>query len=234
MEKNRTAILLAAGRGRRMESSVQKQYMLLGGKPLIYYSLKALQESEDIDEIILVSGKGDLDYCRESLVKKYGFSKVKRIVEGGKERYDSVYAGLKACENCSYVLIHDGARPFLDSGMIKRAAESAESHRACVLGMPVKDTIRIADKEGYGSGTPSRDSVWMVQTPQAFFYPLLREAYERMFFSQMTESMTDDGMVVERMMGVPVKLIEGSYRNIKITTPEDMMIAEVFLENSGT
>lgn len=233
MKEHTTAIVLAGGRGRRMESNVQKQYMLLDGKPLIYYSLKEFQESPEIDEIILVSGKGDIDYCREKIVKFYSFDKVEKVVEGGKERYDSVYAGLRACKNCSYVLVHDGARPFLNSEMIKRAVQSAKSDGACVLGMPVKDTIRISDENGYTAQTPPRDTIWTIQTPQAFSYSILKEAYENMFLSQMTEAVTDDGMVVEKMLGIPVRLIEGSYRNIKITTPEDMVIAETFLKNQG-
>ncbi len=224
-----TGIVLAAGRGTRMESDVQKQYMLLNGKPLIYYSLLAFQESQ-VDDMILVTGAGQEDYCKKEIVEAYKFSKVSKIVPGGKERYHSVYEGLKAAEGSDYVLIHDGARPCVTVQIIGSAIEEAKRSRACVIGMPVKDTIKISDEAGFAAGTPDRTSLWMIQTPQAFSYPLIMGAYIKLFEHEENQrGITDDAMVVEHMTDQKVKLVYGSYENMKVTTPEDMAIAEIFL-----
>ena len=222
-----TAIVLAAGSGKRMNSKVHKQYLLLKEKPILYYSLKAFEDSV-IDDIILVVGVGEIDFCRNDIVEKYGIQKVRAVVEGGKERYHSVYEGLKAAGETDYVLIHDGARPFVSQAIIERTLSAVYEYKACVVGMPVKDTIKIIDEHGYAKETPARSHVWMVQTPQAFSYPLIFDAYSRMLM-QEDSGITDDAMVVERMTDYKVKLIEGSYQNIKITTPEDLDIAEVYL-----
>lgn len=223
-----TAIVLAAGSGKRMNSKVHKQYLLLKGKPVLYYSLKAFEDSR-IDDIILVVGAGEIDFCQKEIVDHYGFQKVRAIVEGGKERYHSVYEGLKAAEGTDYVLIHDGARPFVSQTIIERTVEAVCEYKACVVGMPVKDTIKIVDEDTFAKETPNRSTVWMVQTPQAFSYPLIYDAYTRMLAEEDT-AITDDAMVVERMTDYKVKLIEGSYQNIKITTPEDLDVAEKFFE----
>ena len=228
-----TAIVLAAGRGTRMESSVHKQYMLLAGKPLIYYSLLAFQESM-ADEIILVTGAGEEDYCRKAIVNAYDFSKVSRIVAGGRERYHSVYEGLKAAKGSDYVLIHDGARPCVTADIIRASVDQARKTGACVVGMPVKDTIKVSDALGFAAATPDRSSLWMVQTPQTFSYSLVMEAYTRLFENEENQKeITDDAMVVERMTAQRVKLVYGSYENIKVTTPEDMAVAEIFLSKRG-
>lgn len=224
-----TAIVLAAGSGKRMNSKVHKQYLLIDGKPVLYYSLNAFEES-DVDNVVLVVGADEIEYCKKEIVERYGFGKVCAIVEGGKERYHSVYEGLKAAGETDYVLIHDGARPFLTQDIIKRTIASVVEHRACVVGMPVKDTIKIVDNETYAKDTPDRANVWQVQTPQAFSYELVYDAYTRMLASDES-GITDDAMVVERMTDYKVKLIEGSYRNIKITTPEDLLVAEAYLKN---
>ena len=161
---------------------------------------------------------------------KYGISKVKAIVEGGKERYHSVFEGLKQTSDADYVLIHDGARPFVNQDIIRRCMLEGPEYQACVVGMPVKDTIKIADEEGYAKQTPDRKNVWMIQTPQTFSYALIYEAYEEMLKTEDT-AITDDAMVLERIKGKKSKLIEGSYRNIKITTPEDLLIANVYLQH---
>lgn len=223
-----TAIVLAAGSGKRMNSKVHKQYLLLKGKPVLYYSLKAFEDSS-IDDIILVVGAGEIDFCQKEIVDHYGFRKVRAIVEGGKERYHSVYEGLKVADGTDYVLIHDGARPFVSQTIIERTVEAVCEYKACVVGMPVKDTIKIVDEDTFAKETPNRSAVWMVQTPQAFSYPLIYDAYTRMFAEEDT-AITDDAMVVERMTDYKVKLIEGSYQNIKITTPEDLDVAEKFFE----
>lgn len=229
-EKN-VAIVLSAGRGKRMNCETAKQYLMIKEKPVIWYSLQAFEQCPFIDEIVLVTGERDITFCREQVVEKYGFQKVNRIVAGGKERYHSVYNGLHAIEDCTFVYIHDGARPFLTQEILLRAREAVREYHACVVGMPVKDTIKISDKEGFGVQTPDRSLVWQVQTPQVFAYPLIRRAYDDLMEALqngLEAVITDDAMVVERMMEQKVKLVEGAYSNIKITTPEDLVIAENF------
>lgn len=234
-EKVRTAaVILAAGSGRRMGSSTKKQYMLVKGRPVVYYALKTFQESF-IDEIILVVSQGDKTYCQKEIVEKYGFDKVSRIVEGGKERYHSVALGLDCVEECGYVFIHDGARPMVTAEILERALSCVKESGACVVGMPVKDTIKIADEAGNIVSTPNRSLVWMVQTPQVFNYNLIRDAYHKLILQETKlqeegVAVTDDAMVVETLTGHPVKLVFGSYENVKITTPEDISIVENFLE----
>lgn len=230
MEKQKyTAIVMAAGSGKRMNSKVHKQYLIIQDRPVLYYSLKAFEDSA-VDEIVLVVGKGEEKFCRKEIVDKYGISKVKAIVEGGKERYHSVFEGLKQTSDADYVLIHDGARPFVNQDIIRRCMQEVQKYQACVVGMPVKDTIKIADEEGYAKQTPDRKNVWMIQTPQTFSYALIYEAYEEMLKTE-DAAITDDAMVLERTKGKKSKLIEGSYRNIKITTPEDLLIANVYLQH---
>lgn len=219
-----TAIVLAGGSGTRMGGTCKKQYMLLDGKPILYYSLKTFQESR-VDEIILVTNEEE--YCRQEIIEKYHLNKVKKITAGGAERYHSVFCGLQAAEYCDYVLIHDGARPFVTEDMIERSIHAVKKYQACAVGMPVKDTIKIADSKNYAAETPDRKSVWMIQTPQTFSYSLILEAY-RQILKEQPEGITDDAMVIEHQKTAKVKLIPGSYENIKITTPEDMEIAKSF------
>lgn len=227
------AIVLAAGHGSRMHSDIPKQYMQLAGYPLLYYSLKAFEESA-VDRIVLVTGAEDIDYCQKKIVQQYGFRKVCAVVAGGAERYLSVYEGLKAAAPSDYVLIHDGARPMLDQESIQHSIQTVRETGACVLATMVKDTIKVADPEGYAQETPDRSTLWAVQTPQSFQYSLIHKAYCELFSAQQAgrtlPAITDDAMVVEQMTGEKVKLISGSYRNIKVTTPEDMQIAELFLK----
>lgn len=227
------AIVLAAGQGKRMRSDVQKQYLLLRDMPLIYYALKTFQDSF-VDEVILVVGKGEEDYCRTEIAEKYHFTKIKKIVEGGKERYHSVASGLKAIDGDGYVFIHDGARPFVTQEILERAYDAVKEYHACVVGMPVKDTIKIADGQHFAKYTPDRATLWQVQTPQVFTIELARKAYDILLEKEEELKMqsiriTDDAMVVETLLHHPVKLVEGSYENIKITTPEDLRIAASFL-----
>ena len=229
MEQGRcTAIVLAAGQGKRMHSKIQKQFLEIGGKPVLYYSLHCLQESPLIRDIILVTGEEMISYCEQEIVKKYGFSKVRKVTAGGKERYDSVYAGLLCCQDTDYVYIHDGARPFITEEMVQRGYEAVKRTNACVMGMPSKDTVKLADSSGYVKDTPDRKIVWNIQTPQIFSYDLIRGAYESIRKKDMT-GVTDDAMVVEQETGTKILLVEGSYQNIKITTPEDLAIAEALL-----
>ena len=235
MEKEKCrcgAVVLAAGSGKRMHSDIKKQFLLIQDKPVIYYSLQAFQQSF-IDEIVLVVSEEDRDYCKKNIVDQYGFSKVKYIEAGGKERYHSVAAGLACLTDCDYIFIHDGARPIITEEILERAYECAKENDACVVGMPVKDTIKIADKNGFIHQTPDRNLVWMIQTPQVFESTLIKEAYSRLLaqeedLNEQGIHITDDAMVVETLMKHPVKLVEGSYENIKITTPEDLLIAENF------
>ena len=222
------AVVLAAGRGKRMESSVHKQYLLLHEKPVLYYALKAFEESP-VQEIVLVVGKGEIEYCQKEIVEKYGFQKISHIIEGGAERYHSVYCGLKAIKGADYVLIHDGARPFITEEILERGMFGVQETGACVVGMPSKDTVKVADEADFVSETPDRKRVWTVQTPQIFSYDLIKKAHESIRKKDMT-AITDDAMVVEQESGVQVRLVEGSYQNIKITTPEDLDVAEVFLK----
>lgn len=224
-----TAIVLAAGKGRRMNSEVQKQFLEIGAYPVIYYSLKCFQESPLVDEILLVTGEETIAYCENEIVGKYGFSKVRKVVSGGKERYDSVYEGLLACRDTQYVMIHDGARPFLTQEILERGMKSVRAHKACVIGMPSKDTVKLAGEDGCIQETPDRKRVWTIQTPQIFEYSLIKKAYDIMRLGDMSK-VTDDAMVAEQAMNQKIALVQGSYQNIKITTPEDLLIAEAFLK----
>lgn len=231
------AIVLAAGHGRRMHTAVAKQFLLLNGKPLLYYALKAFEDS-GIGRIVLVTGEEEIPYCRAEIVEKYALRGVTDIVAGGKERYHSVYAGLCALESVfpadGIVLIHDGARPLVDAGTISRTIEGAEEFGAAVAAVPVKDTIKAADAEEFAQTTLDRSALRQMQTPQTFRYDLVKAAYDRLFTDPAYEKgITDDAMVVETMLGHRVKLTEGSYRNLKVTTPEDLVIAEAFLRERG-
>ena len=159
-----TAIVLAGGTGKRMHSHIHKQYLTLAGKPVLYYALKAFEES-DITDIILVTGADEEAYCKRKIIDKYHIGKVKAIVPGGVERYHSVYAGLCAAEGADYVLIHDGARPLVSADIIKRSMQAVKEYRACVAGMPVKETIKIADDDGYAKLTPECSKVWCLNLP---------------------------------------------------------------------
>lgn len=241
MDKKRcTAVILAAGSGSRMHSAVPKQFMELEGRPLIWYSLEAVERSSIIDDCILVTGAGDIAYMRREIVEKYGFSKVSCITAGGGQRFESVARALEVLENREpsrgdgYVFIHDGARPFLTEKILEDTYAAAYAYGACVAAMPSKDTVKLADPEDYACQTPNRNSVWLVQTPQVFEERMICEAYRMLMtgLSSLEEQgieITDDAMVVETMLHRHVKLVPASYENIKVTTPEDMKIAAALL-----
>lgn len=229
-KKKCTAVVLAAGQGKRMGTKVQKQYLEIDGKPVLYYSLNVFEQSAVIDEVVLVVGENQVEYCYSEIVLKYGFDKVKTVVEGGAERYHSVWNGLQEVNEDGYVFIHDGARPFINEEILNRAYEDVQKCKSCVVGMPVKDTIKLADSEGFVNNTPERSLVWMIQTPQVFESGLVKKAYA-LLMEQDNVQVTDDAMVVEQMLGHKVKLTKGSYENMKITTPEDLDIAEIFVKN---
>lgn len=236
-KKHCIAILLAGGQGTRMQSSVQKQYLDIAGKPLLSYSLRTFEQSKIIDEIVLVVGEGQCAYVQEQFVEHYGIRKVSRIVEGGRERYDSVWSGLRAIKDSgqaqdSYIFIHDSARPFVTEEILRRAYEEVVRSHACVVGVPSKDTVKLVDEQTCAKETPDRNYVWIIQTPQVFEGKLILEAYARLM-SGPVGAVTDDAMVVEKEMDVPVKMVQGSYENIKVTTPEDLDVAEVFVKRLG-
>ena len=224
-----TSIILAAGQGKRMGGQVRKQFMELQGKPLLYYSLHCFQESGLIDEILLVTGKDQIEYCIKNVVERYGFSKVVKIVAGGEQRYDSVYEGLKACGDSEYVFIHDGARPFVTEEILQRGYEAARKYGTGIAGVLSKDTVKIVDGKKNVIETPLRDRVWIVQTPQIFEYNLVRCAYDRLQLFDKT-GITDDAMVVEEMGNHTVHMVPGDYTNIKITTPDDLDVAAQFMQ----
>lgn len=241
MDKRKTvAIVLAAGVGKRMGGNTPKQYLLLDEKPILYYALKAFENSK-VDNIVLVVGKNDIKYCAEEIIEKYQFKKVSNIIEGGKERYNSVYNGLCIIKDADYVLIHDGARPFITEDIINDTIHEVQLHKACIVGVPSKDTIKLVNELKFVSSTPNRDTVWSVQTPQAFSYPLIIQAYNKLMEKMDVRlqehedvklpNITDDAMVVEYIMNYPVKLVMGSYSNIKITTPEDLLIGKAILDD---
>lgn len=236
-KKRCIAIILAAGQGKRMGTSIQKQFLELNGKPVIAHTAAVFEQSDMIDDILLVTGQGQEEFVRREIVEKFGLSKIRGLASGGQERYHSVWNGLKAMKACCglenleniLVFIHDGARPFVDEEILTRQYQDAQQYQTSVAGMPSKDTVKIVDEEGYAVKTPNRKYVWTVQTPQVFDAALIYTAYEKMLRMENIEA-TDDAMAVEKYMAVPVKMTEGSYRNIKITTPEDMEIAKAFLE----
>ncbi|MCM1158700.1 MAG: 2-C-methyl-D-erythritol 4-phosphate cytidylyltransferase [Bacteroidales bacterium] len=229
-KKKITAIILAAGKGNRMHSERPKQYLDLLGKPVLYYSLACFQQSS-VDEIVLVAGEREIEYCRTEIIDAYRLNKVKTVIAGGSERYWSVKNGLMAAAGSDYVLIHDAARPCITVDIIERSIIEVQQSGACTVGVPVKDTIKVVDDKGMGIDTPPRDFLWQVQTPQSFLYRDILQAYSRMEESGDTD-ITDDTMIMERYFNKKTKVIWGDYSNLKITTPEDLFIAENFLEKN--
>lgn len=223
------AIVLAAGSGKRMNSDTAKQFLKIRDKEVLYYSLYTFQHNPHISEIILVTREEDIEYCQKNIVDEYGFTKVGKIISGGKERYDSVYKGL-CCVNSDredIVMIHDGARPFVSDDMINESLDAVKEYGACTVAVPVKDTIKIVDENLFGIETPNRNNLYQIQTPQTFDYKLLVSAYEEMKKDE-NHNITDDTMLVELYKGVKSKMVSGAYENLKITTPEDLKIAEIF------
>lgn len=257
-KKRCTAIVLAAGSGSRMKGTMAmtmafpmalllpKQFMPLGGKPLIWYALEAVETSAVIDDCILVTGEEDIPYVRREIVEKYGFHKVEAITAGGSERCFSVANALKAMEDGAlripnrdgYVFIHDGARPFLTEEILRDTYEAVREFHACVAAVPSKDTVKLADGDGFAAATPDRSLLWSVQTPQVFDTELVAGAYRRLMeeWEELRKRgirVTDDAGVVELFSEVRVKLVMASYGNIKITTTEDLVMAEGVLRSES-
>lgn len=232
-----TALITAAGSGTRMHSSVKKQFADLCGKPVVAWTLQAFEENEHISSIVLVVPKGDTDQALQ-ICLKYGFHKVRNIVEGSDQRFKSVFNGLKCVpDDTDYVLIHDGVRPLVTGDLIDRCCKYVLLTRACVAAVPVTDTIKRANAHGFIAETLDRSTLWSIQTPQAFSYPLIHEAYRSLYetikeYGTDESRITDDAVIVENMTDCHVRIIAGDKRNIKITTPEDMVLAEAFLKNA--
>lgn len=218
-----TAIIPCAGQGKRMGSAVNKLFLDLGGRPLLAYTLDIFQSTSLVSEIILVISPEDLAYCRQEIVDKYGYSKITQLVFGGSERQESVHNGLLHLNNeTELVLIHDGARPFLNEAILERVIETGWEKGAAAVGVPVKDTIKIINPNQTVKETPDRHYLWQVQTPQVFWKDVIIQAYKEAANNGWKG--TDDASLVEKL-GVPVYMVEGDYLNIKITTPEDLIFA---------
>ncbi len=218
--------------GKRMGAGSNKQYLMLDGMPILARTVQTFQEADCIDAIYLVSPEQEIPFCRSEVVERYGFTKVRAIVPGGSERQHSVYNGLRAIEGIQpddIVLIHDGVRPFVSVQMLEDATAAAREGGACVVAVPVKDTVKVV-REGVVTATPPRETLWLAQTPQGFRYDLIRAAHDQAAAEGFLG--TDDASLME-WQGQPVRVVQGDYRNIKITTPEDMILAEAFLKEKN-
>jgi 2-C-methyl-D-erythritol 4-phosphate cytidylyltransferase len=224
---NIAVIIPAAGKGKRMQAGLNKQYLYLGNKPVLYHTLKAFDEIKGFSEIVLVVGEEEFDLCQREIMDRFSFQNKVRLVAGGAERQDSVRNGLLSLkQDTDLVLIHDGARPLVTKELIQNAIAVGRKEEACILAVPVKDTIKVLDETGYIKETPERHYVWAAQTPQVFSYDLILKAHLKAKEEGFVG--TDDSMLVERL-GRSVKTVLGSYDNIKITTPHDLITAEQIL-----
>ena len=222
------AIIPAGGVGKRLKSHIAKQYLILDSLPVLVHTLKVFQNSKNIDEIIIALPPEDLVYMRQELIEKYGLTKVINAIAGGNERQDSVRNCLMAIqENCDIVVIHDAVRPFITQELIKQVLDAAKTTGAAVAGVKTKDTIKEIKENNMIGATVPRNNLWLAQTPQAFKFELLKEAYQRAYEEKFYG--TDDASLVERQ-GKEVKMIEGFSENIKITTNEDMQTADALMK----
>lgn len=221
-----SAIVLAGGRGRRMGAVQSKQYINLNGKPILYYTLKQFTKNDSIDKIILVVPEDEMNYCKNEILDKYEL-RVNEMVAGGKERQDSVYNALVKAEGSDIVLIHDGARPFVSQRIIDDAIKYAKIYKATAPGVMPKDTIKVKSEYNFSVDTPNRSELVAVQTPQAFEFDMIYDCHKKI--KQKGINVTDDTMVVE-LFGNKVYLYEGEYTNIKITTQEDLILAEYLVK----
>jgi 2-C-methyl-D-erythritol 4-phosphate cytidylyltransferase len=223
------AIIAAAGVGQRMGQAIPKPYLLLGGKPILARTLQIFETIPEVLQVLVVVHPDDLDYCQDNVISPFGFKKVLRLVPGGKERQDSVYHALKVLQkedDLEIILVHDAVRPFITPEYIHRVIQAARRHGAAVLGWPAQDTLKQVNSQGQVLGTLDRQDIWQIQTPQGFQAPLLWrafvEAYSRDFYG------TDEASLVEELQH-PVVVVPGSPVNFKITTPEDLQLAEALL-----
>jgi 2-C-methyl-D-erythritol 4-phosphate cytidylyltransferase len=222
------AVIVSAGKGLRFMGGKKKQFTFLGGKPILAHTLEKFETCPLIRSIHLVVGQEDMDYCLKEIIEKNKFQKVSKIVPGGKRRQESVKNGIDALpKDTDIVAIHDGVRPFVTQAMIEDSIHSAGRYGAVILAMPVKETIKISNSDGTVLKTLDRESLWQIQTPQTFQVNVIKEAYYRATEDGFIG--TDDASLVERL-GVKVHILPGSYTNIKITTLEDLLLANLFLE----
>ena len=216
------AVIVAAGASERM-GRVDKLSALIAGKPLLARVIDTFQQCKAVSQIVLVASKENLDLCHR-LIAEQRYTKITDICLGGKRRQDSVAAGLSQLNQCHWVIIHDGARPLVSVDLIKNGLYAAKETGASVAAVPVIDTIKIIDNDRVVQNTPPRQSLWAVQTPQVFRFDIITKAYQH-----IETTVTDDATLVERL-GYKVKLYMGSYDNIKITTPIDLILAEALLD----
>lgn len=231
--KEVTVVVLAAGRGSRMQAEINKQYIMLGGMPVLTRTLLALEHCEVVDHVVLVTTKGEEAYCEDVAVVPYSISKVKKIVTGGASRQDSCRLGMQTVQTVSqggFVLFQDGARPFLTEDILLAALEALTQYDACCVAVPVKDTIKVVDETGKIVSTPDRATLYAAQTPQGFHFSVAKEIYEKASAEGFTA--TDDSQLAEHY-GYVCKLVMGSYENIKITTREDLVFGENILKTRG-
>jgi len=222
------AIVPAAGAGVRMGGDRAKQYLHLKDRPILAVTLEALQKCVMLDAIVLVVPAKDVDYCQKEIVEKFGIFKVANVVPGGKLRQDSVRMGLEALKGrYEIVLIHDGVRPMVEPDLVEAVIQTALKHRAAIAALPAKETVKAVNDHGEVTGTYDRTKVWMVQTPQAFYYEDILKAHREAVANGLTEA-TDDAFLVEKL-GIPVRVVPGSERNIKVTTPHDLALAQFLL-----
>lgn len=228
MTKKTSAIITAAGHSRRMGVGRKKQFLMLGELPLIVHTLKIFQKSVSIDEIILVVPDDGINYCKQEIVNSYNFTKVKKIVSGGEKRQESVFNGLKSVSHeMDLVVVHDGVRPFLSKSILENSIKKAEEKGAAVVAIPVKDTLMKISDQGMITEGQSRDSIWRIQTPQVFKKEIIINAFEKALKDSFYG--TDESTLVIRL-GIPVYVVDGSELNIKITTPEDIVLGESILK----
>ncbi|NFN95258.1 2-C-methyl-D-erythritol 4-phosphate cytidylyltransferase [Clostridium botulinum] len=221
-----SAIVVAGGKGKRMGTVQSKQYLSLNGKPILYYTIKSFLDCKLVDNIILVVPSHEIDYCEKEILEKNSL-KVNKIVAGGDERYDSVYNGLIEAKGSDIVLIHDGVRPFVSKETIENAIKYSEEYGAAAPGVMPKDTIKIIDDNRFSIDTPNRSHLISVQTPQAFKFDLIYDCHKKI--KNENVNITDDTMVVE-YFGNKVYIYPGEYTNIKITTPEDLIIGKYLVD----
>ena len=226
------ALIVSAGKGHRFMEGKKKQFHFLAGKPILAHTLDQFEKSSLIHSILLVVGQEDMDYCLKEIVEKWQFRKISQIVPGGKQRQDSVKNGIDVLsKDTDIVVIHDGVRPFVTREMIEDSIRSTIQFQAVVLAIPVKETIKMVQPDGTILKTLDRESLWQIQTPQTFRVDVIKEAYHRATEDGFMS--TDDASLVERI-GVKVHVLPGTYTNIKITTPEDLVLANLFLQTMMT
>lgn len=223
------AIVPAAGFGKRMGVKKAKQFLDIDGKPIVAVTLDVLQRCDLIDRIVLVVPERDIDYCYREIIERYNLRKVFRVVSGGERRQDSVRKGIESVANlCKRVLIHDGVRPLISHELIARIVSAANSFRAVVSGLPISETVKEVDNQGIVLRSIDRRQLWSIQTPQVFRWDDISLAHKEAI-KKGWEDATDDSFLIEKM-GLPVNIIEGERRNIKITTPQDLDMAKFLLK----